>query len=218
MRNGAAIPFGRICAIHRIPFLNMKEQKLRGLAKGLHAGDVCQHALRFEAPARRRAALGDVLLAAAGRLRHLIDRAVAVRRKETAAEHDRADIPSIAFLPSTLPVPRLVICSSCFQISVSVQHPRHIVFRHRMAVAFTAPHAHLDFVFPVGISAPSARAEIITTITATYFLGGGSMPSVSTSRAPASDALSGEMTLRPVFCSISILAFLATLPPLAATL
>ena len=51
-----------------------------------------------------------------------------------------------------------------------------------------------------------------------YFVGGGNISPVSTSSAPASDALRGDMTLRPVFCSISIRAFLATLPPLAATL
>ena len=49
-------------------------------------------------------------------------------------------------------------------------------------------------------------------------VGGGNISPVSTSSAPASDALRGDMTLRPVFCAISIRAFLATPPPLAATL
>jgi len=43
---------------------------------------------RFLAGAAGRAALGDVLLAAARGLRHLIDRSVAARRQEAAAEGD----------------------------------------------------------------------------------------------------------------------------------
>ena len=88
----------------------------------------------------------------------------------------------------------------------------------RQTHVFIAHRNLHDFIFTVIMAVPSVRVEIITTITATYFLGGGNASSTSTSRAPASDALRGDMTLRPVFCSISILAFLATPPPLAATL
>ena len=48
-----------------------------------------------------------------------------------------------------------------------------------MAGVFTASHAHLDFVFPVGISAPSARTEIITLVSHPRFqiwdFGGGKL-------------------------------------------
>ena len=61
------------------------------------AGDIGELDFRFLARAARRAALGDVLLATAGGLSHLVDGAVAMRRKETAAKRDRSLVDYIAF-------------------------------------------------------------------------------------------------------------------------
>ena len=44
--------------------------------------------------------------------------------------------------------------------------------RHRTAGRFTASHAHLDFVFPVGISAPSTHPEIISHLASSSSLCG----------------------------------------------
>ena len=60
-----------------------------------HAGQLDFGLLRSSARAR---AFGDVLLAAARGLDHLIDRAIAVRRQKTTTKGDRALIDDFALL------------------------------------------------------------------------------------------------------------------------
>ena len=60
------------------------------------AGDVGQLDLGLAGGAARRAALGDVLLAATGGLGHLVDGAVAVGGQEAAAEEHRALVDRLA--------------------------------------------------------------------------------------------------------------------------
>ena len=61
------------------------------------------------------------------------------------------------------------ISSPSTRFAFPLPQPRHIARRQRMTGAFTASHAHLDFVFPVGISAPSARTEIIPHLAPSAF-------------------------------------------------
>ena len=61
------------------------------------------------------------------------------------------------------------ISSPSTRFAFPLPQPRHIARIQRMTGAFTASHAHLDFVFPVGISAPSARTEIIPHLAPSAF-------------------------------------------------
>ena len=60
------------------------------------SGDIRELYLSLLRSAARRTALGYVLLAAPGSLRHLIDRSVAVRREKPPAKQDRALVDNIA--------------------------------------------------------------------------------------------------------------------------